>query len=697
MSLEQIFSPKSIALVGASEQDHSVGKDILVNLNKGYKGQVFAVNPYHQEVLGQICYPSLTSLPQVPDLVVVALHANLVLPVFHEMANLNVKSAIVVSSGFKEFSQEGKLLEAQIAEICEKNQISLVGVNCLGVMNTENKMNASFASHLPKKGKISLVAQSGALCTAIIDYSKTVGMGFAKIASIGNKTVLDATDMLQFLEKDEQTGVIMLYLEDVKDAHKLLEISKNITKPVIVLKAGRSRAGKMAAKSHTGAISGSNNFYDALFRQAGFIHVDTIEQMFDVALILNDNSLPQGPNVVIVTNAGGPATLTSDSLDIHGLKLANLSPATQTKLKKLLPSGASFHNPVDLLGDSDASRYQLALNAVLEDENVDSCLVILTPQANTEIELTAKTILEIQQNTTKPLIVSFIGGSDISSAVQMLDNEGVTTIPYPDNAAESLALIYQAVKNKQALVLDSNLEIEVSSEKKAHIHKLFETAKNQELENLSESFSKEILESFGFPVLAGEVVKSEKEAQKAVEKIGTKCVFKVVSPDILHKSDVGGVILDVDTYNAKHSYSKLLENIQRKAPDARVDGVLVVEMADLKQGFEFFLGVKTEASLGKLIVFGLGGIFVELISDVTFSVVPLSEVEATKMIERIRSSKAFAGIRGRPELDKAKLIETIVRLSKFVSEFEQVQEIDLNPVLVLPNGCKILDSRIVVA
>lgn len=697
MSLNQIFYPQSVAIIGASDKKHSVGCDILKNLTtQGFSGEVFAVNPKHESILGKKSYSNVASLPKKPDLVIIAVPGKIVPSVFHELAVAQIQAVIVVSAGFKEFSEEGKLMEEQIAEICEKNKISLVGVNCLGVLNTDNNLNASFASHLPAKGKVGFIAQSGALCTSVIDKSSELGMGFSKIISIGNKTMVDETDLIEYLQNDVQTEVIMVYVEDVKNPTKMLENSTKITKPVIVLKAGRSKSGSIAAQSHTGAISGSDDFYKSLFRQCGFIQVDTIEEMFSVSIILSSNSLPLGPNVAVVTNAGGPATITSDSLEIHGLKLASLTPQTQEELKNVLPVGSNYRNPVDLLGDSDALRYSAALEKVLKDPGVDSCIVILTPQSNTQILETANVILNSKKLTGKPLVVSFMGGDKVKEAIKLLSSNHIATIPYPDHAASSLALISQNVENKK-IASTQTIDLNITAIQKAHTHKLLETTKKQGMTHLPEVFAKEILESYGFPVLQGHLVNSELEAEELLTQIGTKCVLKVVSQDILHKSDVGGVILNVDSYNCRHSYAKLLENVKAKAPNAKIEGVMVTEMANLDDGFEFFLGVKTEPGLGKMIVFGLGGIFVELIADVTFGVTPIDESEATKMVERLKSSKAFGGIRGKKKLDKAKIVETIVRLSNFLNDFPQIQEIDLNPVLALPNTCKILDSRMVIS
>lgn len=696
MSLNSVFYPKSIAVVGASSRVGSVGNDVLKNiLTQGFDGTIYPINPKNNEILGLKCYPSITDLPATADLAVVIVPAAIVPQVFEEIAAKEIKSAIVISAGFKETGPEGKLLEDKVRELCNLNKITLIGVNCLGIMNVQTGLNASFAANLPAKGHIAFVAQSGALCTAVIDYSAKLGLGFSKIISVGNKTDIDELALLEYLDNDPQTKVTMMYIEDVVNAHGLLEKGKSLKKPVVVLKSGRTESGKQATASHTGALGGSDAIYDALFRQSKIIRADNIEDLFNFSLAFATNPIPKGPNVAIITNAGGPGGITSDAVEMNGLKLAKLSEKTEAKLKAALPAAANIHNPIDVLGDSKADRYELAINACLEDENVDSVLVILTPQSMTEIEATAVAITTAKKSFNKPIITSFMGLDKVALANQILAKSEVTTIPYPDLAAKTLGLLWKSVESKNLTSNQADLN-NISSTKKEKVNLIIQKALQAGQKNLPQTQVKEILEAYELPVLYSKLVTSAAQAQQEASSLNTNLVLKIESPDIVHKSDVGGVILDVKPNEAGKKYDELIATVLKNVPEANITGVLMMEMVEINSGYELILGVKDEPGVGKSIMFGLGGVLVEVLKDVTFSIAPLNLSEADKMIGRIKSAQILKGVRGKPKMDTDSLVNALVRLSELVTDFPQIKELDINPLLILPDGegSKVLDSRI---
>ena len=696
MSLQSVFYPRSVAVVGASAKAGSIGCDILKNISHGFEGEIYPVNNKYGEIFGEKCYNSLKDLPKVVDLVIVIIPAKFVPDLFTEIADFGCRAVVVISAGFRESGEDGLELENKIRKICMEQKITLIGVNCLGIMNVQTGLNASFATDLPAKGNIAFVAQSGALCTAVIDYSYKMGLGFSKIISIGNKTVIDELALLEYLDNDSDTRVIMMYIEDIVNPTELLETAKRLKKPVVVLKSGRTESGKRAIFSHTGALGGSDIIYSSLFRQVGMLRVDNIEDLFNVSLAFASNPLPKGPNVAIITNAGGPGGITSDAVEINDLKLAKLSQKTTENLKNNLPPACGISNPVDLLGDSGADRYEFAIDCVLSDENVDSIIIILTPQSVTEVEKTAEVIVSAKNKYKKPIFVSFMGDKQISVGREILVKNQVCSIPYPDLAVKSLACLYKFSQNKNLNLISKSSDEIISKNKKQQATKLFNQIKTENLKNLPQSFIKKIFEIYELPIVASKIAKTSQEARKVALEINKNLVLKIDSPDISHKSDVGGVILDVLPDEIEQKFEELLQNVKKNAPKAKINGVLIMEKIDLSSGFEFILGVKDEGNLGKSIMFGLGGVLVEVLNDVTFSVAPLDRVEAKKMIRRIKSAKILDGVRGRSELDTESLIFCLLNLSQLVMDFPEIAELDINPLLVLPTGqgCKILDSRI---
>ncbi len=696
MSLEKIFNPGSIAVIGVSTRQKGVGFDVFTNLTtQGYRGLVYAINPKVGETGKDNFYPTLSALPHVPELVIIALPSPLVVKALIEAGENGVNSVIIISAGFREIGPVGEKLESQIKEIVTQYKLNLVGVNCLGAMNIKTGMNASFASRMPEFGNISFISQSGALCTAVIDFAKYLGLGFAKIISIGNKTSLSEIDILEYLETDPETKVIMMYVEDLS-GKDFLARARRLTKPIVVLKTGQTIAGQLAANSHTGALGGSDLIYEALFRQAGIIRAYNVQDLFNFCEAFACNALPRGNKVAVLTNAGGPGGLTTDALSLNGLEMAELSNATRAEL---LDNQINPHNPIDILGDAGRDKYATALDILTHAPEVDMLQVILTPQTSTQIEATAKAIVGIRNIINKPIITSFMGDTEIKPGVDILALNGVCDISYPDLASKALAKLYERKVYLDNLNNNHKGQGSASSVDHKIVTQIVSQATSQNLTYLTEDQATRVFKAYNLPVSTQFLVTSVQEAIAKSKELNSNLVLKIVSPDIVHKSDVGGVILDVAPDQIESNYSRLLQNIHSNTPQARINGVLMSEMIDIQSGFEIIIGAKTEPGLGKSIMVGVGGTMVEVINDVTFSLLPIGEDEAWKMLERLKSKLIFKGVRGRPALDEVALVDALLKVSQLLTDFTEIRELDINPILVLEKGrgCKILDARIILA
>lgn len=699
MNLNKIFNPRSIAVVGASSKLGTVGNDIVKNLVvEGYQGNIYPVNPHIPELYSLKCYPDIKSIGKRVDLVVIAIHANSVAEVVEEAGLCGAGSIVVISAGFKESGNPE--LETQIRGICEKYKMPLVGPNCLGVVNPHIKMNASFAVLMPHSGSVAFLSQSGALCTSVIDYANKLGIGFSKFVSLGNKAMIDEVAMLEYLMKDRDTKVIAMYTEELKNPQRIIEIVKKNNKgrhakPVIAIKAGRSLAGATASASHTGALAGNDSAYEALFDQAGIIRAYRISELFQYVQVFQNNQLPNGSNVAIVTNAGGPGVLATDEMEIDGLNIAKFSEATNVGLRKVLPSEASIRNPVDLLGDAGADRYASALKLVVNDKNVDSLLVLLTPQSMTQVDATASAIIEIKNKTKKPFIVSFMGEDTVGAGVQKMLQAGVAAANFPEQAAKALVAMTRFAERKK--ISDGKFVTYRDVDRKL-VKKILTEAKNKGITKFPEAEAVKIFSAYKFPLLKSVLVTSRKEAEKSALSFKEKIVFKIVSPDILHKTDVGGVMLNITPDEAGDKYDEFITNVRKKASKAVIEGVLIEQMLDRERGVEVILGASNDPSLGKMIMVGLGGIFVEVFKDVSFRLPPLTKNDIERMINKLKSKKIFDGVRGRSALDGDALIECVGRLCQLLADFPEIKELDINPLLVLPKGeeARVLDGRIVI-
>jgi len=697
--IDAIFSPQSVAVVGASTTPGKVGHDIFANILRGrYQGTLYPVNPSARSVLSVRAYASITEIPDTVDLAMIILPPNRAVGAIEEAIHKGVKGVVVVSAGFREVGAEGRAIEDRLVAMCREAGVRMVGPNCLGVINPHAsvRLNASFSARMPNPGNISFISQSGALCTAVLDFAAARDFGFSKFISIGNKADVDELDLLQYLHQDLDTDVIMLYVEELRRGSSFVKTVKEITSgdrptPVLVIKSGRTSAGAEAAASHTGALAGTEAVYDAIFEQAGVIRVDTIDELFDFANAFAFKSesrlgkitrrIPNGNRVAIVTNAGGPGIVATDMTVYSGLKLAQLAPETVEVLASHLPSTANIHNPVDVIGDATQDRYENALAAVIRDQGVDGALVILTPQSMTNALETAKAITKVARHSHKPILSSFMGIVDVSAGVQYLQGQGYPVYRFPENAAKSFGALYRYSQwlNRQKMApLRFTYDVDKARGIIADCLKAGQTA-------IGELEGARILECYGFDVLPTRLANDAEEAADLAETMGFPVVMKIVSPQILHKSDAGGVAVGIaDREAARTAYDRIIANARHYNPDADINGVLVVKMAPAGQ--EVILGMNRYPGFGPLLMFGFGGIFVEVFKDVTFRLAPIGRNEARRMLNAIRAIKMLKGFRGTPAADTKAIEQALVRLSDLAMHHPEIVELDINPLLAHPQG-----------
>ncbi len=698
--LDALFYPKSIAVVGASSRPGTAGNDILRNLLLAQlNGSVYPVNPKADSIFGVHCYKSLTDIPYPVDQAIIIVPSAAALGVVEEAIAKGVKALVIISAGFKEVGKAGAELEAKIREKVQAANIPLIGPNCLGVINTdpESRMNGAFGRKMPAEGNLAFVSQSGALCASVLDYAEDRGIGFSKFISFGNKADVNEVDLLEYLATDPKTSVITMYLEDITNGPKFIEKVREISwtthKPILCLKSGRSPEGAKAVSSHTGSLAGSDSVYDALFHQSGVQRVDTISELFDYASFYMTQPLPKGNRVAIITNAGGPGIMTTDAIVRNGLKLAELTEETKAKLRKELPTTASVRNPVDVIGDARADRYRAAIRPVMEDPNVDMGIVILTPQSMTEPLETAAVIPEAIKGIDKPVVCSFMGARDVIDGVKVLRQSSIPDYAIPEDGIKSMAAAYKMVtlqeipRREDAVFTD----LDVAKAKKLVAQLL--DGKSERY--LTQADCRELFACYRLPLLKSAVIHSADEAAKTAADFGTPIVMKVMSADVVHKFDAGGVLLNVrGADEARAAYAKIYANVEKAVPGAKIEGILIEEMA--KKGVEVILGANRDARFGPLMMFGLGGTMVEVLKDVSFRLAPMWRISAERMVQQIRSFKVLDGFRGAPPADVDAIVDTLLRLSAMVCNHPEIAECDINPLIVHAKGqgCSVADSRI---
>ncbi|MFA4839740.1 MAG: acetate--CoA ligase family protein [Candidatus Neomarinimicrobiota bacterium] len=688
-NLEKIFYPDSVAIVGANKVVGTVPCDILMNILKAdFNGIVFPVSPKEKFIAGVKAYKYVVDIQDEVDLAILVFPSSVCHMALEQCGQKGIKSAIIISAGFKEVGEAGAVLENQLKEIAFRYDMSFIGPNCLGVINTDprSKINASFARRMPEEGSIAFLSQSGALCTAVLDYAYAKHIGFSKFISFGNKADISEIDLLYYLKDDPKTKVILMYLEEVTDGLALMkaagEIIAESRKPILILKAGRTSAGASAAASHTGSLAGSDEICDAAFRQAGIIRCDNIEEMFNKAIAFAYQPIPKNNRVAIITNAGGPGVLTTDAVVREGLQLAKLSDETTAILKKNLPKTANTNNPVDVIGDARADRYNIAMSAAFKDDNVDGVFVILTPQSMTDIDLIAREVAKVSSHYDKPIFTSFMGEADVSVGVDILQRNKIPHYFLPESMAVAFSTTYNFSRIANHRAFDP-IDLENTARDKAN--RILDEAVSTGQKYLTENEATQILDIYGLPVVESALAQSAEEAATLAVRFGFPAVMKVMSKDVVHKFDIGGVVLNIQTeQEARNAYTTIVENVRQKLPFVKIDGVLVRKM--IPSGEESILGAKRDASFGSVVMFGLGGIFVEVFKDVAFRIPPIGESTAKSMIESIKGYPLLSGARGNNPKDIAGIVRCIRRLSQLVIDCPQIRELDINPLIVLDEG-----------
>ncbi len=682
--MDHFFSPKSIAVIGASTKAGKVGHSIVRNiLEYDYSGRVYPVNPTADMILGQKAFPDLLSVPDPIDLAIVAVPPEKVLGAIGQCEKKGIDSVIVITSGFKEIGGDGSRLEKELASEIKNAGIRLVGPNCLGVIDTASCLNASFAAGMPFAGHIGFFSQSGALCVAILDWALGENIGFSKFVSLGNKTDVTEIDLMKAMAADENTRVILGYLEGIEDGRTFMNVARSVSKkkPVILIKSGTTKAGAKAASSHTGALAGSNTAYNAAFKQCGIIHASSVHELFTYATAFASQPLPKGPNVAIITNSGGPGIIAADACDRSDLQLPSVPGDTVEQLRSFLPKTASFYNPIDIIGDAGAERYEKTLKAIIADHLFHSALILLTPTASVDIEETAKAIVSIAKTTDKPIMTSFMGEKRVRPGRRIFQENGIPSFGYPEDAVAALNAMFgrrhwldQPEKRYE--------RIDVATSK---VRRIFASVTRQRRADLIEIEAREILDAYGFELPRTILANTTKEAVKAASEIGYPVVMKIASPDVLHKSDLGGTRVGLGNERmVEDAFFDITSNVRQRLPNARILGIVVQEM--IQGGKEVILGITNDIQFGPMIMFGLGGIYVEVLKDVSFRIVPVSVEEADAMIREIRSFPLLRGVRGESPADLIAIRKSILLLSQMALDFPEIIEADINPLLIRPQG-----------
>ncbi len=696
--LEAIFAPRSVAVVGASPNPSRLGHQVLKNvISNGYQGNVYAIHPTATNILDVPTYPSVLAVPDSLELAVIVIPVEHVLSVVEECGQKGVHGLVVITAGFKEVGREGKKLEQQLLERVRHYNMRMVGPNCLGIIDTLSHLNASFAGLMPNAGEIAFMSQSGALCTAILDWSKGGGLGFSRFVSLGNKADIDEVSLLEAWGADDHSKVILAYLEGINDGVRFVQVARNTTRktPVIAIKSGTTSAGTRAASSHTGSLTGSESAYEAAFRQSGIIRAESMQELFDLAMAFAYQPPLEGTKVAIVTNAGGPGIIATDAIERTGiLQMADLTPETIRTLQAGLPPTANVFNPIDVIGDARSDRYRIALQAALADPNVDAVLVLFTPQAASDTDATAQVIVDLAQDSPKPVVTSFMGAISLTNARRILNDNRIPNYHFPERAVNALAGMARHTRwRKQPLPEYTHYDVATD-----HVRQLFTRVRETGRVELGELEAREVMQAYGMRLPQSALARSPEEAVAIANRIGYPVVMKISSPDILHKSDIGGVKIGLkDATEVRDSFELIEYRAHKYSPHARIWGMLIQEQA--RKGRELLVGVNRDPQFGPLVAVGMGGIYVEVLKDVAFNLAPISRQEATQQIRSIRTYPLLRGVRGEAPADIASIEDTLLRVSQLVMDFPEIVEMDINPLVVYNKGegAMVLDARIILA
>ncbi len=681
-SIDILFNPKSIAVIGASATRGKLGNDVMRNLiDSEFDGRIYPVNPRGDQILGKKVFRSVDDIVSDIDVAVIVIPAKYVLKVVEDCGKKGIKALVIITAGFKESGHDGAEAEKKLVELAEKYDMIIQGPNCLGIINTHAPYNASFSAGTPLKGTIAFASQSGALMTGILDWSLMEKIGFSKFVSLGNKAQLDEADFIEAFGRDPNSTFLLLYIESVVNGRKFMDACKKVIphKPIFIVKSGVSESGAKAASSHTGSLAGSDTAYDVAFKQCGVNRADGMEALFDVANIFDNMDLPAGNRIAIVTNAGGPGILTTDACEMNGLQIAAFTSDTIKHLKENLPPAASVTNPIDALGTAQPDDFAICIEAALCDENVDAVVVLVTPQAMTKETETAQVIVESHRKyPIKPVIAVFMGGNSMVYPRIILTDGGIPSFEFPECAIEALAELYKYTLNRDSLKDEIIPVFEVDKKK---VQGIIESVRKDGRRILLGSEAHEIAESYDIPVARIRLAKDAEEAKKIAIDLGFPVVMKIASPDIVHKSDIGGIKLGLETpEEVGQTFTEIIGNASKHMPEAKVYGVDVQEMAS--KGKELIIGCSRDVQFGPLIMFGAGGIYVDYLKDITFRLAPMVKNDATFMIRETKIGAILEGVRGEEASDIPAVEDTILRISQLVTDFDDIVELDINPAFV---------------
>ena len=691
ITMDDFFYPRSIAVIGASRESGKVGHSVLKNLiEANFQGETVPVNPTADEVLGLKAYSKVKKV----DLAIVVVPASIVPSVLEDSARVGIKASVIISAGFRESGPQGAVLETQIRDIAQRHGIRIVGPNCLGIISTGANMNASFASEYPSKGNISLISQSGAICTSFLDWAANESLGFDKLVSVGNKADVAEAELLEYIAHDPSTDVVALYVEGIDKGREFMRVAKEVSRmtPLVVLKAGRTDMGAKAASSHTGALAGSDAAYEAAFKQSGIIRVNSIDELFDATKAFSRCPIPKNPGMAIITNAGGLGVLASDAAVEYEVPLANFTKETIIALQGALTRESNIYNPVDILGDAKPQRYGDTLKTVLADQNVGLVIVLLTPQAMTEPEETAGLLNKLSLKASKPILTSFLGGKELAKSRDKLKQGKTANFTSPETAVRAASNLIRFREIATAEATES-IQITGAGQKRGALLQI-QQVQAEGRTSLTEEEGMNVLRAYDIVTPKATIVTSRDKVVRAAREIGYPLVLKVNSADISHKTDVGGVITGISTDKAaRNAFDQIYANINKRMPQTLIEGITVQEMV---QGVEVIIGVTRDPQFGPFVTFGLGGVYVEVLRDVSHRLAPITLAEAKKMISEVKSYPILLGARGRKALDINAIARTIVCVSRISQDFKEIQEIEINPLVVQETGCIAVDALVVV-
>jgi acetyltransferase len=696
--LDKIFNPQTIAVIGASDKEGGVGNAVMKNLTEnGYQGVVYPVNPGRETVHGIKAYKNISEVPAKIDLVIIVTPAATVPAIVEDCGNAGAAGLLIITAGFDEVGGDGKKMSLQIKEIANKYEMRVLGPNCLGFIRPSINLNASFSSKMALPGHIAFVSQSGALCTAILDWSLSNNVGFSHFVSIGEAMDISYHDLIEYYNDDPNTTALLIYMESLKEAEKFMQAAQvfSHTKPIAILKVGRTAAGAQAAKSHTGAITGNDEVYNAAFERVGILRVDSAMELFQLAKFFAMQNLPADNRVAVITNAGGPGVLATDFLTAKGGNLAKLEDSTMQKLNEFLPAAWSHNNPIDVLGDADSERYKKALEVCLNDKNVDAVAVILTPQEMTNPTDVAQAVISAANVSGKIIIASWMGGQGVAEGAAILEKNNIPCFNSPEEAISIFMDTDHYVKLQQNFKQKIELLPDSFQPKTEANQKIIKKITDAGRDTFTEAEAKKFLANYGIPVAKNGIAATPKDAAKISAKIGFPVVMKILSPDIMHKTDVGGVQLNIkNKAEAASAFKKIMSSVKKKAKNAKIDGVFIEAMT--KKKFELLIGCKKDEVFGAAIVFGSGGTAVEVMRDTAIALAPLNMTLALQLMQKTKIYKLLAGYRGMPGANIEALQFLLCKFSQLLTDFPEITELDINPFAVDEKGGIALDAKIVI-